>query len=370
MAILIFCSNCKRYFSKKKHKRCPLCTKSLRNVNKFCINLPVPNGKRIVRVVDGNLTTAIKVEAKLKTDIMKEKHFGIKKAPFIHDVYDKFEKWNRRNRKTSKHLSSRWKVHIADYISETKRMDQLTAHDINKILDRMKDNGGRNGDGCAPATIKHALGVIKRLYNWAWENDLYNGENPTAKIKPPKFDNKITNRLTKPQTKRLLNVLENWENQRAALVIKFAMYTGCRKSEIFKLTWKDVDFDNKFIYLRDPKGKPTTLPVSQKACDVLIEARKLNRKSKYAFANRDGKQRKHFGATWARIKKKARLPKEFRFHDLRHNFASKLISSGKVDLYRLQKLLNHQSPSTTQRYAHLADKALQDAANSVDKVFD
>lgn len=369
MAILIFCSNCTRYFS-KKHKKCPICTKSLRDVNKFCINLPVPNGKRIVRVVYGNRTTALKVEAKLKNDIMLEKNWGLKKAPFIHDVYRKFDKWNRRNRKTFKDGLSRWNVHIAPYISPTMRMNQLTGYDIHKILDRMRETEGRNGDGCAPATIKHALGVIKRLYNWAWQNDLYNGENPTAKIKPPKFDNKITNSLTKPQTKQLLNILENWENQRAALLIKFALYTGCRKSEIFKLTWKDIDFDNKFIYLRDPKGKPTTLPISQKACDVLIEARKLNQKSKYAFANRDGKQRKHFGATWARIKKKARLPKEFRFHDFRHNFASKLISSGKVDLYRLQKLLNHQSPSMTQRYAHLADKALRDAANSVDKVFD
>lgn len=369
MAILIYCSKCNRPFSRKLNN-CPICSNILRNVNKFWINLPQPNGRRKTRVFEGNLTAARRFEAKLKTDIMLEKNWGIKKAPFIHDVYKKFEKWNRRNGKTSKHGSSRWKVHIAPYITSTMRMNQLTAHDINKILDRMRENGGRNGDGCAPATIKHALGAIKRLYNWAWENDLYNGENPTAKIKPPKFDNKITNCLTKPQTKQLFNILENWENQRAALVIKFALYTGCRKSEIFKLTWKDVDFDNKFIHLRDPKGKPTTLPISQKACDVLIEARKLNRKSKYVFANRAGKQRKHFGATWARIKKKARLPKEFRFHDFRHNFASKLISSGKVDLYRLQKLLNHQSPSMTQRYAHLADKALRDAANSVDDVFD
>jgi integrase len=249
-------------------------------------------------------------------------------------------------------------------------MNELTAYKINEILDRMKEQGGRAGDGCAPATIKHVLGLIKRLYNWAWENDLYNGENPTAKIKPPKFNNEKTMTLTELQTKKLLIELKNWKNRTAALVIKFALYTGCRKSEIFKLTWKDVDLRKKFMKLRDPKGKPIDLPIGQKVCDVLKEARKLNRKSKYVFANRFGKKRKHFATTWRRIKQRALLPEEFRFHDLRHTFASELISSGKVDLYRLQKLLNHQSPSMTQRYAHLADKALREAANSVDNVFD
>ena len=328
------------------------------------------NGKRIVRVVDKNLTAARDIESQLKWEIKQEKFLGIKKAPFIKDVWDKFQKLNQRHIKDHASGSSRWYVHIEPYISTSLRMNELTPYDINKILNRMREKGGRGGNGCAPATIKHVLGLIKRLYNWAWENDLYTGENPTAKIPSPKFNNKKTETLTELQTKRLLIILKNWDNRSAALVIKFALYTGCRKSEIFDLTWKDVDLKNRFMKLRDPKGEPIDLPIGQKVCDVLNEARELNLKSKYVFANRFGKKRKHFAATWRRIKQRARLPEEFRFHDLRHTFASVLISSGEVDLYRLQKLLNHQSPSMTQRYAHLADKALRKAADSVDKVFD
>lgn len=369
MAILIFCSNCKQYIS-RTHKSCPKCHKDLRNVKKFCVNLPLKNGKRITRVVDENLRTARRVEAKLKSDIMQEKLLGIKKAPLINDIWEKFQKWNQINLKDPDSVSSRWSVHIEPYIPSNHRMDQLTPSDINKILRRMRERGGRNGNGCKPATIKHVLGLINRLYNWAWQNNLYNGENPTAKIKPPKIDNQTTNTLSKPQMEQLLKVLENWKNKTAALLIKFALYTGCRKSEIFKLTWQDVDLEKKFIKLRDPKGQPIDLPIGQKVCDVLIEAEKLNRKSKYVFVNRFGEKRKHFAKTWGRIKQRARLPKEFRFHDLRHTFASELISSGEVDLYRLQKLLNHQSPFMTQRYANLGDKPLREAAESVDKVFD
>ena len=57
------------------------------------------------------------------------------------------------------------------------------------------------------------------------------------------------------------------------------------------------------------------------------------------------------------------------YHDMRHTFATYLASSGEVDLYTLQKLLNHQTPEMTQRYAHLLDEALIRSANVADKVF-
>ena len=151
-------------------------------------------------------------------------------------------------------------------------------------------------------------------------------------------------------------------------MVRFALCTGCRKSEIFKLEWRDIDFGKKLFTLRDPKGRSATLPFSEKACEVLYKAQELNGKSKWVFANRFGKRRKHFGATWERIKVKARLPKEFRFHDLRHTYATYLASSGKVDPYTLQKLLNHQSPAMTQRYAHLLDESLRKGALKVDDI--
>ena len=64
------------------------------------------------------------------------------------------------------------------------------------------------------------------------------------------------------------------------------------------------------------------------------------------------------------IKKKAELPSDFRpLHGLRHHFASMLASSGKVDMYVLQKLLTHKSPTMTQRYAHLRDESLRKASD-------
>ncbi len=65
------------------------------------------------------------------------------------------------------------------------------------------------------------------------------------------------------------------------------------------------------------------------------------------------------------------MPDDFRpLHGLRHVFASYLASSGKVDLYTLQKLLTHASPQMTQRYAHLADDAMQRAASVANEIFE
>ena len=71
-----------------------------------------------------------------------------------------------------------------------------------------------------------------------------------------------------------------------------------------------------------------------------------------------------------RLKKNAGLPDDFRpLHGLSHAYGSFLISSGKVDLYTLQKLLTHSSLKMTQRYAHLADETLRNAAQLTKEMF-
>ena len=88
-----------------------------------------------------------------------------------------------------------------------------------------------------------------------------------------------------------------------------------------------------------------------------------NTESPYVFPGRDGNQRVDVNHQVNRIKARADLPKDFRpLHGLRHTYASMLASSGKVDMYTLQKLLTHKDPRMTQRYAHLRDETLKKAS--------
>jgi len=103
----------------------------------------------------------------------------------------------------------------------------------------------------------------------------------------------------------------------------------------------------------------------------IISKIKSDSVTEYLFPGRDGNPRRDVKRFLARIKKQAELPKDFRpLHGLRHTFASLLASSGQVGMYELQKLLTHNSPQMTQRYAHLHDQALQRAANVASDIFD
>ena len=89
------------------------------------------------------------------------------------------------------------------------------------------------------------------------------------------------------------------------------------------------------------------------------------------FPGKNGGQLKELKRHLKQIKTAAGLPEEFRpLHGLRHTYASMLASSGKVDLYVLQRLLTHKTPAMTQRYAHLRDEALRKAADVVSDIIE
>jgi integrase len=144
--------------------------------------------------------------------------------------------------------------------------------------------------------------------------------------------------------------------------MKLVLFTGMRRGELFRLQWPDIDFERGFIHIRSPKGgQDQKIPLNEPARALLLSHPRTD--STFVFPGRDGRQRVDINKQVNRIKKAARLPKDFRaLHGLRHVYASMLASSGQVDLYTLQKLLTHKSSAMTQRYAHLRDEALQKAA--------
>ena len=167
----------------------------------------------------------------------------------------------------------------------------------------LKKGVNKWGKPFAAATIKHQLVIIRRLYNLARKWDLYDGKNPIDSVSMPKLDNQQTEFLTDEELTRLLDTLENWPFKDTVAFIKFALFTGMRRGELFKLQWDDVDFERGIITLRDPKsGKTENIPVSMKALDVL---KALEVTSPFVFPGKDGNQRVDFNGPWQRIRKAA-----------------------------------------------------------------
>lgn len=135
-----------------------------------------------------------------------------------------------------------------------------------------------------------------------------------------------------------------------------SIMTGLRKSELFNLQWSDVDFMNRVVWVRDEhakSGKARYVPMNDPLYDVLVTWKPLaNSNSEYVFAGESGEPIQCMKKSYAVVLKAARV-ENFRWHDMRHTFASWLVQSG-VDLNIVRELLGHASLATTMRYAHLA----------------
>lgn len=213
----------------------------------------------------------------------------------------------------------------------------------------------------SPQTVKHILNLLTWIINFGVKKNLSAGLS--FHVQKPTVHNIKTEDLRAEQLKSLLKAIENADSIIAASMMKMVLFTGMRRGEMFRLKWSDIDYERGFIHIRDPKGGPNQkIPLNDSANELLKMLPKTE--SEFVFPGRGGRPRTDIRREVNRIKEKAGLPKDFRpLHGLRHTYASMLASSGKVDMYTLQKLLTHKSPIMTQRYAHLRDEALKKASN-------
>jgi integrase len=338
------CSNCGTLFGRDKKYR-------------VCVSV---KGKRVTRVVD-NLTIARETEAAIKGDLVRgeyEINRNVKRIPTLGELWAKYLPWAKEHKKTWISDLVYYRKHLEPRFGK-KAMDVITPMDIEKMKLDLKKGLNKRGKPYAAATIRHQLIILGRLFNLARKWGLYDGKGPLESVSMPKLDNQITEFLTNEELTRLLDTLETWPFKDTVAFIKFALFTGLRRGELLKLEWDDVDFDRGLIRLRDPKGgKTESIPVSNEALQII---KTLEPISTYVFPGKDGKQRTTFSGPWIRIRQAAGLPDNFRFHGLRHHFASTLVSSG-YDLLVVGKLLCHKDAKTTQRYAHLSPGTLKEAA--------
>lgn len=362
MAIQIYCAKCKTS-SSLDSKSCPSCGITFGREKKYRVCVSV-KGRRVNRILD-NLTLAREAEAAIKGDLVRREYdislHQVQKVTTLDDIWEKYLPWAKEHKKSwrddfyhyGKHLQTRF---------GGKDMAAITPFDVERMKVELKQGKNQHGKPYTNATIKHQLVLLKRLFNVAIKWGMFGGENPVNRVEMPKLDNQKTEYLDMDEIGRLLAVLETWPCRDTVAFVKFAMFTGLRRGELFKLMWADVNFEQGRVTIRGPKPlktvKTETIPISEEALEVLTG---LPKTSDFVFPGKDGKQRTDFKGPWLKIRKAAELPPGFRFHGLRHNYASHLVSNGE-DLYTVGKLLLHKHASTTQRYAHLADGKLRQAA--------
>jgi integrase len=227
----------------------------------------------------------------------------------------------------------------------------------------------RRSESASPCTINRELALMKHAFNLAVREWEWITENPVIRVSMEKEPPSRDRWLTYEEEEALLSASPQWLKE----IITFAVETGCRREEILSLTWKDVDIFKKVVIIFAKKtGDRRTIPLTAKAFDVLKLKEKARTKrgsikrEDFVFPH-PGRQRVNFHTLrWAFEKaiEKAQI-EDFRFHDLRHTFASRLAQQG-VDPYTIQKLMGHKTFTTTQRYAHHYSESLRSGIKALE----
>ena len=218
-----------------------------------------------------------------------------------------------------------------------------------------------------PATANKFLIFLSHAYNLAKELDLPEvGENPTSGVKLFEANNARERYLTKKEAKKLLIAVHESENLHLKYIIQMLILTGARRGEVLKAKWRDFDEVQMTWTIPTTKnGKKRVLPLTPK----LYELYKTIPKDSNTYLFLSPKTKKPYitiYSSWNSARVKAGLA-EVRLHDLRHTFASALVN-GKCSLYEVQVLLGHSTASMTQRYAHLSNERLMNAASCAGKL--
>ena len=157
-------------------------------------------------------------------------------------------------------------------------------------------------------------------------------------------------------------------------IVLLALNTGMRRGELFHLQWTDVELRAGWLTIsgRTSKNKQTRrLPLNREALSVLKNwsmQSATNTANPYVFPGAGDHPLTTITKSWRSVRKEAGL-RDFRFHDLRHHFASRLVQSG-VDLNTVRELLGHADLKMVLRYAHLAPDGLASAVEKITRVVD
>jgi integrase len=243
-----------------------------------------------------------------------------------------------------------------------KTFGNIRLDDFNLILiENMQSEIIKNNLSVAYANRLTA--ILKRMFTKALDWEMIN-EGVLKRIRSIKLIKGEVKRLRYLDEDEAERLIGNCGDNLRAIVIT-ALNTGMRKSEILRLTWDRVDLKNRIILLDKTKnGERREIPVNETLFGVLSGiVRRID--CGYIFFNpKTLRPLDNVKKSFASALRKSHIL-DFRFHDLRHTFASRLVMKG-IDLTTVKELLGHKDIKMTLRYAHLSAPHIKDAVAILD----
>lgn len=321
------------------------------------------NGKQYRKPTEtNNRKLAEKIYGKVLTQIAENKWFDIDEGSqrTFEELVAKYEATEFKELKSWRSVESYLKQ-LKDFFGN-RTLSQITP----ALIDEFRQK--RKAEKDKPATIVRKLNILKRMLNlakkrWMWVRDV-----PPIEMER-RADVKRLRYLSYVEYHKLLQHCEEWLRK----IVTVAAWTGLRKGNILGLRREQVNMFARTITLAGSETKneePLIIPIATPAYEALKEAMKVTHlNTALVFCHPDGKP-----YTTMRVQRafkkalKAAEIKDFRFHDLRHCFASWNRQAG-VDLDTLADLMGHKDTRMTRRYAHIGPKHLTSAISQLEKSY-
>jgi integrase len=291
-------------------------------------------------------------EAKFRAEIFEGKHRQKSKRILFEVFSEKYLENARLNKRSSSARRNQTSINMLMPHFKGKLISSIHPFMVEQYKKTRKDAGAD------PATINRDVATLKNMMNKAVEWD-YLTKNPIAGVKKFKENNEKTWALSSEEEERLLAECDKRPQRKKYLkdLALFALHTGMRQEEIFKLKKENVKLKENYILVTDTKThKNRNVPINDTLKSIF---KKLMRgDSEHVFTNEKDRPLTVLTNAFWRAVSDAGLIKwsgdkkiRFRFHDLRHTFGSRLGMAG-ADLKTIMEIMGHETPKTAMRYQH------------------
>ena len=236
----------------------------------------------------------------------------------------------------------------------SKPLDRISPAQIRRWFDAFSQT--------APGGANHALDILQQIMNFAVASGHIDA-NPARGVKRNRRQ-ALTRFLSREEIGRLHKVLDEQSGksrEQQADIIRLLLLTGCRRSEIVQLRWSEVRDD--VLALADSKTGPRNVPLNAGARRILEGQPKCGSPLVFPSPRDPARPRGLNLPLWYRVRQEAGI-EDVRLHDLRHTLASHAVMNG-VPVPVVSRLLGHSNVRMTLRYAHLGDREIEAAAESI-----
>jgi integrase len=316
------------------------------------IGLVLPNGQRICRSTGCvELSDAEAYAVRLKSEVLEARRMGIP-GVFV---------WQQAVVRYLQEFSE--KASLSDDKDHLRKLDphlrslRLDAIDMSALQPFIVER--KSKDDVSNATVNRALEVVRRILNVAHQD--WRWLRAVPKIRMLKEPRRRVRFLRGDEADRLVEALPAHMKP----IVKFALATGCRASEIFGLEWSRVDLARKVAWLdhgTTKSGDGRGIPLNADALAALESTQGQHPRWCFTFG---GKRMQASSTAWDKAKQRAGIS-DFRFHDLRHTWASWHVQNG-TSLPELMELGGWKSYEMVLRYAHLAPEKLSSVARRIER---